>query len=117
VVNRVHVDYAALLWWDFLNCVLQKKDVIQYPRNVTVLRMLILDEFITNDISKVQEKLAKEEIEKMVEGEEDDESYASEFADSMLNDDDDSSTRIEPGSHKQHLENVDYDYDETEKEK
>ncbi|GKF87420.1 hypothetical protein Tco_0258297, partial [Tanacetum coccineum] len=33
---------------------------------------------------------------------EDDESYASEFADSMLNDDvDDSGTRIEPRSHKE----------------
>ncbi|GJR98395.1 hypothetical protein Tco_0270569 [Tanacetum coccineum] len=37
--------------------------------------------------AKVQEKLAEEEIEKMVEGEEDEDSYASEFADSMLNDD------------------------------
>ncbi|GJZ09660.1 hypothetical protein Tco_0543943 [Tanacetum coccineum] len=86
----VHVDYAALLWWDFLNCVLQKKDVIQYPHftklinvdlmknfdsipprleedyhsikddillvsvytmgNVIVRGMLILDEFITDDI-------------------------------------------------------------------
>ncbi|GKA03305.1 hypothetical protein Tco_0676086 [Tanacetum coccineum] len=32
VVNRTNVDYAALLWWDFMNCVFQKKDVIQYPR-------------------------------------------------------------------------------------
>ncbi|GJT40669.1 hypothetical protein Tco_0940534 [Tanacetum coccineum] len=32
VVNHTNVDYAALLWWDFLNCVFQKKDVIQYPR-------------------------------------------------------------------------------------
>ncbi|GKA65177.1 retrovirus-related pol polyprotein from transposon TNT 1-94 [Tanacetum coccineum] len=31
VVNHVHVDYAALLWWDFLNYILQKKYVIQYP--------------------------------------------------------------------------------------
>ncbi|GJR73119.1 hypothetical protein Tco_0085484 [Tanacetum coccineum] len=47
------------------------------------------------NVAKVQEKLAEEEIEKMVEGEEDEESYASEFANSMLNDDvDDSGTRI-----------------------
>ncbi|GKD78438.1 hypothetical protein Tco_1341059, partial [Tanacetum coccineum] len=39
-------------------------------------------------IAKVQEKLAEEEIEKMFEGKEHDESYASEFVDSMLNDDD-----------------------------
>ncbi|GJV60932.1 hypothetical protein Tco_1467032, partial [Tanacetum coccineum] len=32
VVNRTNVDYAALLWWDFMNCVFQKKDVIQYPQ-------------------------------------------------------------------------------------
>ncbi|GJZ88085.1 hypothetical protein Tco_0659867 [Tanacetum coccineum] len=32
VVNRTNVDYDALLWWDFINCVFQKKDVIQYPR-------------------------------------------------------------------------------------
>ncbi|GKG30877.1 hypothetical protein Tco_0423365, partial [Tanacetum coccineum] len=44
-------------------------------------------------------KLAEEKIEKTAEGEEDEESYASEFADSMLNDDvDDSGTKIEPGS-------------------
>ncbi|GJW80346.1 hypothetical protein Tco_0144321, partial [Tanacetum coccineum] len=45
-------------------------------------------------IAKVQEKLAEEEIDKLVEGDKDEESYASEFADSILNDDiDDSSTR------------------------
>ncbi|GJR61307.1 hypothetical protein Tco_1503469 [Tanacetum coccineum] len=32
VINRTNVDYAALLWWDFINYVLQKKEVIQYPR-------------------------------------------------------------------------------------
>nr|GEX44393.1 hypothetical protein [Tanacetum cinerariifolium] len=31
VVNRTNVDYAALLWWDFMNCISQKKDYIQYP--------------------------------------------------------------------------------------
>ncbi|GKF13472.1 hypothetical protein Tco_0054934 [Tanacetum coccineum] len=62
------------------------------------------------NIAKVQEKLAKEEIEKMVEVEEDDESHASEFADSMLNDDvDDSGTRIESGSHKENPKVVDDD--------
>ncbi|GJR74750.1 hypothetical protein Tco_0087115 [Tanacetum coccineum] len=43
----------------------------------------------------------------MVKGEEDEESYASMFADSMLNDDvDDSGTKIEPGSHKENPEVV-----------
>ncbi|GJY96337.1 hypothetical protein Tco_0513247 [Tanacetum coccineum] len=70
------------------------------------------------NIAKVQEKLDEEEIERMVEGEEDEESYASEFADSMLNDDvDDSGTRIEPGSYKEHPKNVNVDDEEIEKEK
>ncbi|GJS01974.1 hypothetical protein Tco_0318482 [Tanacetum coccineum] len=69
------------------------------------------------NIAKVQEKLDEEEIEKMVEGDEVEESYASEFADSMINDDaDDSSTMIEPGSHKEHPENVNDDDEEIEKE-
>nr|GEY64712.1 hypothetical protein [Tanacetum cinerariifolium] len=60
----------------------------------------------------IQENLAEEEIEKMVEGEEDDELYASVFADSMLNDDvDDSGTRIRK-CHKK-----DDDNDEIEKDK
>ncbi|GJW57100.1 hypothetical protein Tco_0103831 [Tanacetum coccineum] len=45
--------------------------------------------------TKVQEKLAEEEIKKMVEGEEDEESYASEFVDSIFNDDVDDSERNE----------------------
>nr|GEU54229.1 uncharacterized mitochondrial protein AtMg00810-like [Tanacetum cinerariifolium] len=68
--------------------------------------------------AKVQEKLEDEEINKMVKGEEDEESYASEFSNSMLNDEnDDSNTRIEPGSHKKNPKKVDDDDDETEKEK
>nr|GEY33944.1 Gag-Pol polyprotein [Tanacetum cinerariifolium] len=69
------------------------------------------------NVAKVQEKLAEEEIEKMVEGDKDKESYASEFADSMLNDDvDDFSTRIEPGSHKKNPKVIDDD-DVNDKEK
>ncbi|GJS10510.1 retrovirus-related pol polyprotein from transposon TNT 1-94 [Tanacetum coccineum] len=239
MVNRVHVDYGILIWWDFLNCVLQKTYVIQYLRftnliiadlmkkyssipqrlkedyhsikddiplvsvyltgNVTVRGMLIPDEFITDDIcaskeykeymkvfvrkkkrkkvvketssprkslkvtikqkkqstnpipppsddrerdeiaeaillslalhktaiaieaqenvAKVQKKLEEEEIAKMVEGDGDEESYASEFTDSMLNDDDDSGTRIEPRSHKEHPETIDDDENENENEK
>ncbi|GKA45929.1 hypothetical protein Tco_0738725 [Tanacetum coccineum] len=51
--------------------------------------------------------LNKEEIEKMVEGEENEESYASMFAGSMLNDD--SGTRIDPESHKEKPKVVDDD--------
>ncbi|GJW78622.1 hypothetical protein Tco_0140304 [Tanacetum coccineum] len=69
-------------------------------------------------IANVQEKLAEEEIEKIVEGEEDDELYASEFADSMLSDDvDDSGTRIEPRSHKENLEVINDDDDVNDKDK
>ncbi|GJQ89234.1 hypothetical protein Tco_0000373 [Tanacetum coccineum] len=71
------------------------------------------------NIAKVQEKLAEDEIEKMVECEEDEESYASEFADSVLNDEvDDSDNRLEPRSHKENPEKVDDDDDvEIEKKK
>ncbi|GJY83599.1 hypothetical protein Tco_0496975 [Tanacetum coccineum] len=31
VLNQTHVDYATLLWWDFMNNVFQKKEAIQYP--------------------------------------------------------------------------------------
>nr|GEW24299.1 hypothetical protein [Tanacetum cinerariifolium] len=54
----------------------------------------------------------------MVEGEEDEESYTSEFTDSMLNDVvDDFGIKIKPGSHKEHLENITNDDEEIEKEK
>ncbi|GJX01050.1 hypothetical protein Tco_0184963 [Tanacetum coccineum] len=220
VVNRTHVDYAALLWWDFINCVFQKKDVIQYPRftnliiadlmkkfpsipqiidedyhsikddillvsvyttwNVQVRGMLIPDAFLTEEIrdtndylkyetlfvkvvvpmnqpqsvvstagthkttprshrihtltaaspqgkkrkqsarekssprkslkniAKVQEKLDEDEIEKMVKCEEDEKSYASEFADYMFNDDDDDSD-----DKKDEGEEKDYDVEKT----
>nr|GEU86004.1 protein FAR1-related sequence 5-like [Tanacetum cinerariifolium] len=65
------------------------------------------------NIAKVKEKLEEEEeIKKMVGGEEDKESYASEFVDSMFNDDYDSGTMIEPVSHKEHPKNIDDDDDE-----
>ncbi|GJY09747.1 hypothetical protein Tco_0377932 [Tanacetum coccineum] len=70
------------------------------------------------NVAKVQEKLDDEEIEKMVEGEEDEESYASVFADFVFNDGvDDSGTKIEPGSHKEHPEYVTNNDEEIEKEK
>ncbi|GJT71446.1 hypothetical protein Tco_1030732 [Tanacetum coccineum] len=72
------------------------------------------------NVAKVQENILEEDIEKMVEGEEDEESYASEFADSVFqDDDDDSGNRIEPGSHKKNPEVVDYDDvdDNVDKEK
>ncbi|GJT93894.1 hypothetical protein Tco_1082739 [Tanacetum coccineum] len=200
MINRTNIDYAALLWQNFMNNVRQKKEAIQYPRfikliiadlmkkfleipkrieedyhsikdeiplvsvyttgDVRVRGMLILDAFLTEEIratnnfkeyetvfmkrdeiakatllsltlhktalaaeaqeniAKVQEKLAEEEIEKLVEGDEDKESYASEFVDSVLNDDvNDFDTRLEPKSHKENPKKVDDDDVEIEEEK
>nr|GEV62190.1 hypothetical protein [Tanacetum cinerariifolium] len=251
VINRTNDDYAALLWWDFMNNVKKKKEAIQYPRfnklriadlmnkfpdipqrikedyhsikddiplvsvytigDVCIREMLILGEFLTEDIhatddfkeyetvfmnvdvlinqpqpvvstqgthrstpsahmiptltaspqgrkrkqsagesrddrerdaiaeatllsltlhktalaaeakegiAKVQEKLNEAEIEEMVEGEEDEESYESAFADIVFNDDvDDTGSKIKPGSHKENLEKVNDDDVVIKKEK
>ncbi|GJT03325.1 hypothetical protein Tco_0824494 [Tanacetum coccineum] len=45
VVNYTHVDYAALLWWDFINCVFQKKDVIQYSRFTKLIITYLMKKF------------------------------------------------------------------------
>nr|GFA74672.1 hypothetical protein [Tanacetum cinerariifolium] len=59
-------------------------------------------------IAKLQEKLDEEEIKKMVEGDEDEESYASEFADSMINDDvDNSDDEIEKEEKNDDVEKTD----------
>ncbi|GKA94551.1 hypothetical protein Tco_0816589 [Tanacetum coccineum] len=239
VFNRCHVDYASLLWWDFIHYVQQKKNVIQYSRftnliiadimakyefipkrleeeyhvikddtplvnvytngKVTVKRMLIPDDLLTDAIrdtqecighleplghltlrmlfkrrrkgtpiagetsstrnslkirfkkqklistpipppsydrerdeiheaillslalhktakiaeeqenmAAVEEKILEEDVDKIVEGE-DEESYASEFKDPVLLDEENSGTRIEPGSHKDNSKEVDDD--------
>ncbi|GJY72123.1 integrase, catalytic region, zinc finger, CCHC-type containing protein, partial [Tanacetum coccineum] len=178
MINRKNVDYAALLWWDFMNNVRQKKEAIQStprahrtptltaspqgkkrkqsagesssPRKthkITIkkrkqstpsipppsddrdrdaiaeasllclaLHKTSLAAETQENVAKVQEKLDEEEIEKMVEGEEDEESYASAFADFVFNDDvDDSGTKIEPESHNENPEEVDDDDVEIEK--
>ncbi|GJW42532.1 hypothetical protein Tco_0071331 [Tanacetum coccineum] len=70
------------------------------------------------NITKVQEKLAEEEIEKIVEGDKDEESYASEFADSILNDDvDDSGTRLRKRRNDIEIEKEKKDDKVIEKEK
>ncbi|GKG43508.1 hypothetical protein Tco_0480192, partial [Tanacetum coccineum] len=65
--------------------------------------------------------LNEEEIDKMVEGSADEDSHASEFADSILNNEgadvDDTKSKIEPMSQKENPECVSDDDDETEKEK
>ncbi|GKF56712.1 hypothetical protein Tco_0167052, partial [Tanacetum coccineum] len=68
------------------------------------------------NVAEVEKHKLVEEVEKIIECD-DEESYASEFADSaFLNDDDDSGNRIEPGNHKENPEMVDDD-DKNGKEK
>ncbi|GKF39760.1 hypothetical protein Tco_0119821 [Tanacetum coccineum] len=62
-------------------------------------------------MAAIKEKILEEDMEKIIEGE-DEESYASKFADSVFLDKEDSGTRIEPGSHKKNLEKVDDDDEE-----
>ncbi|GKC10782.1 hypothetical protein Tco_1007564, partial [Tanacetum coccineum] len=70
------------------------------------------------NIAKVQEKLLEDEIEKLVEGDEDEEWYASEFVDFMLNNDvDDFDTKLESESHKENPKKIDDDDNDVEKNK
>ncbi|GJQ90918.1 retrotransposon protein, putative, ty1-copia subclass [Tanacetum coccineum] len=45
VINRTNVDYVALLWWDFMNNVNQKKEAIQYPRFIKLIIADLLKKF------------------------------------------------------------------------
>ncbi|GJY80223.1 hypothetical protein Tco_0492974 [Tanacetum coccineum] len=45
VINQTHVDYAALLWWDFMNNVFQKKKAIQYPRFIKLIIVDLMKKF------------------------------------------------------------------------
>nr|GEZ98925.1 hypothetical protein [Tanacetum cinerariifolium] len=80
--------------------------------SVTMYKTAITNEAQEN-VAKVQEKLMEVDIAKMVDGEDKD-SYASEFADLVFQDDDDDfGNRIEPVIHKENPEAV----DDNEKEK
>ncbi|GJR85090.1 hypothetical protein Tco_0209101 [Tanacetum coccineum] len=46
MINRTNVDYAALLWWDFMNNVNQKKEVIQYPRFINLIIADLIKKFL-----------------------------------------------------------------------
>ncbi|GJX73343.1 ribonuclease H-like domain-containing protein [Tanacetum coccineum] len=134
-MSAFYMKFLVQLW----QTMFKKKDVIQYPRftkliiadlmkkypsislrleedyhfikddislvsvytmgNVIVRGMLILDAFLTDEV---------------VEGGQDDESYASKFVASMLNDD--SGNRVEPGSHNKNMEVI-YDDDDNNTEK
>ncbi|GJR34187.1 ribonuclease H-like domain-containing protein [Tanacetum coccineum] len=45
VINQTNVDYAALLWWDFMNNVFQKKEAIQYPRFIKLIMADLMKKF------------------------------------------------------------------------
>ncbi|GJT96026.1 hypothetical protein Tco_1091544 [Tanacetum coccineum] len=76
--------------------------------------MLILNALLTDEIYATDDY---KEYETVVEGGQDDESYTSKFAASMLHDDvDDFGNRIEPESHKEHPKVIDDD-DENKEEK
>ncbi|GKC00409.1 hypothetical protein Tco_0986545 [Tanacetum coccineum] len=50
VINCKNVYYAALLWWDFMNNVKQKKEAIQYPRFIKFIIADLMKKFL--EISK-----------------------------------------------------------------
>ncbi|GJZ88980.1 hypothetical protein Tco_0660762 [Tanacetum coccineum] len=68
------------------------------------------------NIAAVEEQLLKEDVEKIVEGEDED-SYASKFADSVFLNKEDTSARLEPESHKENPEIVDDDDDDVNEKK
>ncbi|GJZ75608.1 hypothetical protein Tco_0640073 [Tanacetum coccineum] len=90
----------------------ERDEIVEATLLSLTLHKIALAAEAQENIAKVQEKLAEEEIEKMVEGDKYEESYASEFADSVLNDDvDDFGTRLEPIEKEKKAD------EETEKEK
>ncbi|GJS49576.1 hypothetical protein Tco_0599697 [Tanacetum coccineum] len=85
----------------------QERDAIAKATllSLTLHKTALLAEAQEN-IAKLQEKL-DEEIDKLVDVDDDDESSASAFADSVLNDDgDDTGSKLEPESHKEYPEHV-----------
>ncbi|GKE80520.1 hypothetical protein Tco_1550520 [Tanacetum coccineum] len=63
----------------------------------------------------IEKKILEEDVDKLVQGE-DEESYASEFDNSVFLDEEDFGTRIEPRSHKENSEEVDDDDKEETKD-
>ncbi|GJV89033.1 hypothetical protein Tco_1532971 [Tanacetum coccineum] len=102
MINRTNVDYVALLWWDFMNNVKQKKEAIQYPRFTKLIIELISNSIYRGDlVPHMDFKEYETMFMKVVEKEKDD---------------DDSEDRIEPESHKDNPEHVDDDDDKNDEE-
>ncbi|GJR12020.1 hypothetical protein Tco_0794672 [Tanacetum coccineum] len=68
------------------------------------------------NMAAIQEKILEEDVEKIVEGE-DEEYYASEFLDLVFLDEEDSGTRRDSGSHKKNPETIDDDDEEKKDDK
>nr|GEX86072.1 hypothetical protein [Tanacetum cinerariifolium] len=45
MVNKVHVDYATILWSNILHCIIQKKNVIQDPRFTKLISADIMEKY------------------------------------------------------------------------
>ncbi|GKC26204.1 hypothetical protein Tco_1033498, partial [Tanacetum coccineum] len=81
------------------------------------LHKIALEAEAKENVAKVQEMLAQEEIDKLVDGEEDEESSISSFADTVLNDnDDDTRSKLEPEIYKEHPEHVSDDAEKMKKD-
>nr|GEU92826.1 hypothetical protein [Tanacetum cinerariifolium] len=109
VINRTNVDYAALLWWDFMNNVKQKKEAIQstpraYRTPTRTASPLEKNRKQSAGESSSPHKSLKITIrqQKLVEGNKDD---------------DESKNMLEPGSHKEKPKYVDDDDDDDDDEK
>ncbi|GJZ70853.1 hypothetical protein Tco_0634704 [Tanacetum coccineum] len=122
-VDKVRAFFMKYLAQPLQTMFKQKKDVIQYARFTKLIIADLMEKFdsitkrleedyysLKDDIllvsvytiTKVQEKILEEDIENIVK-----ESYASTFAESVYQDDNDSGTRIEPESCKESPKVVD----------
>ncbi|GJS88783.1 hypothetical protein Tco_0771419 [Tanacetum coccineum] len=127
-VNNVHVDYAEILWEGLHYSLEHPSTLIPYPRftklivgkNKAGVGMKIPSSMITDEmkltenyrlrddleayqnVEKVNEHLAAEQIEKIVERTENVD--ANEFVNSILDSQNDPGTRLDPGSYKKSLE-------------
>nr|GEV28894.1 hypothetical protein [Tanacetum cinerariifolium] len=54
VINKVHVDYSSLIWWDLLHYISHKKNVIQYPHFTKLIIANIMEKF--ESIPKILEE-------------------------------------------------------------
>ncbi|GJR74363.1 hypothetical protein Tco_0086728 [Tanacetum coccineum] len=136
VINRTNVDYVALLWWDFMNNVRQKKEAIQYPRFIKLIIADLMKKFLEIP-QRIEEDYhsIKDDIPLEIHATDDFKEYETVFmnVDVLMNqpqpvvstqgthrkqrvvegekDDDDSENMLEPGSHNDNPEHVNDDDD------